>query len=345
MYEKLLSLTSNKADINIYKNFCELNRLTDKNANSALHHILPRAIYPEYANLKKYPENGVILSNDNHYLAHAILHKIIENISIASAWYAMNNMNYIKDKNKPIMLVGEKLYGELIYKRNKIISDSAKGMVMCKSLKTNKIFKVPKYIYDNDDDLVGVTKGTGGKHLKNTVSVLDEYGNSVRVSIFNKKFLSGDLVGHTIGYGTFKDANGTIINCKTDDAKVLTGELVGVMKNSKRSNEYKQKLKEFRKLHPESGNAKYIIIYHNNSKYFCHGTFKQVCKKHDLPLTYLYKSYRNEIKDKIRDDFSRQGDYTRYLNKKEKYKNIYAKEVTKDEYFLEKKRKLSKKCV
>lgn len=41
-----------------------------------LHHILPRSIYPEFINLKKYKWNGVLLTAREHFIAHKLLVRI-----------------------------------------------------------------------------------------------------------------------------------------------------------------------------------------------------------------------------------------------------------------------------
>lgn len=41
-----------------------------------LHHILPRSVYPEFVNLKKYKWNGVLLTAREHFIAHKLLVRI-----------------------------------------------------------------------------------------------------------------------------------------------------------------------------------------------------------------------------------------------------------------------------
>ena len=40
------------------------------------HHILPECLYPEFKDLRKYPENSAILTPEEHYLAHQLLIKM-----------------------------------------------------------------------------------------------------------------------------------------------------------------------------------------------------------------------------------------------------------------------------
>jgi len=46
------------------------------NKYSEEHHILPQCIFPEFEDLKKYPENCAVLTSEEHYLAHQLLIKM-----------------------------------------------------------------------------------------------------------------------------------------------------------------------------------------------------------------------------------------------------------------------------
>lgn len=69
--------------------------IADKNADNKdieIHHILPKAIFKEYKNLKKHTENAIKLTYREHYLAHFMLHKAFGS-SQTSAFMAMCNKN------------------------------------------------------------------------------------------------------------------------------------------------------------------------------------------------------------------------------------------------------------
>lgn len=66
-----------------------------------------------------------------------------------------------------------------------------------------------------------------------TIVVKDKTGDKFRVNVNDKRYLSGELVGHTTGYTSVKDKNGNILSVKTNDTRILSGELVGVSKNNK----------------------------------------------------------------------------------------------------------------
>lgn len=69
----------------------------------------------------------------------------------------------------------------------------------------------------------------GGKQGSNHVVIAkDKLGEVVAVSDRDPKWLSGELVGVTKGYGTFRDINGNIVHTKLDDYRIKNGELVGL---------------------------------------------------------------------------------------------------------------------
>lgn len=127
MLEKLNRLgKSDRNKICIYLDFCKNNGLDETiKFKTSTHHILPIAVFPEYGDLTKNKWNACILSNENHFKAHALLFDAVDNISFASAWYAMLN----KDGKRGIINIEEMSmeYSELIEKRNIIISQSLKG--------------------------------------------------------------------------------------------------------------------------------------------------------------------------------------------------------------------------
>ena len=53
------------------------------------HHILPEALWPEYANLKKFPWNGVLLTGKEHFVVHRLLAKIYPKTTMVFAAWQM----------------------------------------------------------------------------------------------------------------------------------------------------------------------------------------------------------------------------------------------------------------
>jgi hypothetical protein len=61
-------------------------------------------------------------------------------------------------------------------------------------------------------------------------TAVDQSGTVLRVSKTYPRWLTKELVGHTIGRSTVKDVNGKIYKVSVDDPRVSTGELVGITK-------------------------------------------------------------------------------------------------------------------
>lgn len=283
--------------LNKYIDFCVSNHDPDliKGAN---HHILSRTIFPEYDNFKENPWNLSRLTHHNHYVAHALLFKSINHTTIGYSWYAMNNTDFILEKDKPIELIGPELYEELILKRNKLHSENTSGKVLAKDLTTGKNRRVTKEEFDSDPNLVGQTNGSKFKREIIYVNVLDDFGNTKRIRKDSDEYESGNFVGHTKGKSTYKDESGGIIYCSTDDERVKSGKLRGINSGKTWSDEEKQLRKEYRKKYPEKGNAHRIIIFDamNNPIYYCFGTFKQTCNDLNLPASKLAETYLNNSK-------------------------------------------------
>ena len=348
IHKELQKLTS--SDVNKYINFCFNNSTEYKKGKTARHHILPKAVFPQFTNLKEFPWNGIHLSNDNHYIAHALLFEAIDNISVASAWYAMNNKNYFN--NEPLILLGSSLYGQLLQKRNKQVSESSTGKVVCKDVHSNETIRVTVDEYHRRDDLVGCTKGkvsvkdkNGNRHFIDTClydkdifsfhtrnRVSAKVGKMV-MSVTKEEFDNSQMVGATKGMGAFKDKAGRIVHCACDDSRVLSGALVGFMRGRKRSVAENIAKQQFRKNHPEAGNASKIGVFNedDNIVFVSFGTFEKDCISHNIPFTTFSRSYRDGKHINMEDkQFGRKCDETRYL--KNIYRGWYAKKLSDEEY-------------
>ena len=296
---KLLELgdSINLEYLDEYIEFCISNHEPDifKGAN---HHILSAKLFPEYKNFKENSWNLSRLSNYNHYIAHAILFKSINNSTFGFAWYAMNNKNFILEKDKPIELIGPNLYDELILKRNKLCSDINIGKVMAKDLTTGKNIKVTKDVFYSDDNLVGYTY--------NKLCAKDIITNE-RVYVTKEVFYSDDnLVGINLGNvlttkkGMFaaKDCDGHIYYISNTDEKYLLGELMAINKGRQFNKDFGKKIAESMKLTghgigSRNPRANIIIIFNNKDEpiYFAHGNFYNMCKENNLPNQLFQKSY------------------------------------------------------
>jgi len=55
-----------------------------------LHHILPKSIYPEYKNLKKFPSNSILLTAREHFICHILLMKHYKKLNNKNAYIKMS---------------------------------------------------------------------------------------------------------------------------------------------------------------------------------------------------------------------------------------------------------------
>jgi|SRR5882672_2269141 len=97
------------------------------------HHILPECLFPEFENLRKYPENKAVLSPEEHYLAHQLLvkmnrykdHKNYNGLVYAAFKITINNPYQNRSKNK--------LYGWI----KRLLSDIRKTGIHAKTRRKN----------------------------------------------------------------------------------------------------------------------------------------------------------------------------------------------------------------
>lgn len=101
-----------------YLNFLELN---ETNEEGEIHHILPRCLFPEFIDLRKFAFNGVNLSYSDHVIAHYLLTKVIENDKTLFAFNGM--MSLIRNLNIT-ELISEEEFNELKAKYRKSVRKS-----------------------------------------------------------------------------------------------------------------------------------------------------------------------------------------------------------------------------
>lgn len=314
LLNKLLTLDVKcKHKLKEYVKFCLDNDSTETKVDR--HHILPRAVFEEYSNFTNNPWNMTRLSYKNHYIAHSLLHEAVNHYSIASAWYAMNNKNYKKYNGET--LLGAELYSKLITKRNKQASEFNKDKVMAKCLTTGVIVRVPRDEFLLDDNLVGHTKGFGGEHLRGTMAVLGENGQTIKIPV--EDYDPNIHIGHTKGFTTFKNNQGEIIHAAIDDPRVLSGELFGVTKGNRFKNPAAKGQYIKLGIFDKDG-----VMVHE-----CYGNFVSICKEYKLPIQRLRKT-RSE-NNTITFDFtdSRPEVVSRIINSGVmKYEGWYVRRLT-----------------
>lgn len=260
-----------------YVDFCL--KCIPKTSSTQNHHILPVAVFSQFESFAKNNWNCAVLDNDDHYIAHALLHEAINNYSFASAWYGMNNKNYFN--GEPLKILGAEKYNELIIKRNKQCSERQNGIVMAKTIDTGEIIRVTKEEFNSNDNLVGATIGKSVEHLKGTVSVFGEDGKPKRIK--SEDFDPLIHTGITKGKTMYKDKDGNRFQTNKDDPRVISGELVGIMKGCRFKN--------------SNAIGQYINIHIYNElgevMFECYGNFKKTCELHDIPLKYLSATIKN----------------------------------------------------
>lgn len=326
--------------LNKYIDFCISNHdpALDKGAN---HHILSRTIFPEYDNFNDNVWNLSRLSHYNHYIAHALLFKSINHITIGYAWYGMNNKNFLLEKDKPIELIGPELYEELLLKRNKLCSENTSGKVIAKDLTIGKTIKVTKEEFDNNSNLVG--------HTHNRLPAKN-ITTGERVHVTKEEFNSNDeLVGttknipqpHKIGMLAAKDKHGATYYISNKDERYLSGELTAINKGRKFGEEFGKKISELRNssgdtIGPRNPKAEIIIIFNDKDEpvYISHGNFVQTCRDNNLSEQLLARTYKNNttLYDYVDEEYiksSRKWVLTKLFNSElyNNYKGWYARKM------------------
>ena len=201
--ENIERFSSNKHQIQRYLKFIK----SSNGSGEVSHHILPRSMFPEFVDLKKFEWNECKLSERHHFIAHLMLVKVFDNKEMRYAFNMMSNFNSIDSK----------LYENL---RNKFKEDlredvksrdfGTKGQVTVKDRDGNT-FNVklddPRYL---NGELVGATKGNKrkdfSKRRKKMVIAKDINGKIIEVS--QEEFrLRDDLYGVRKDLSKLKGSN------------------------------------------------------------------------------------------------------------------------------------------
>lgn len=259
-----------------YIRFCLDKKTIPKKGLTQRHHILPKSLFPEYESFKN-SWNIVNLTNEDHYIAHFILAEFSRHPSMISAWYAMNNKNFL-DTSKPIELIGPENFSKMVKIRDKMSSERNSGKVIAKDLETGEILRVTKEEFDSNANLVGVTKGKGGERLKGAHLTTMKNKETGQFEQVDARSVNRDLYeGITKGFCVFKDSQGNKVYTRTDDPRVLSGELVGLRKGSH----------YHRKEYTHKPKRKYIVINLDNGdriEIFKKKNFLEYVKENNIDL-------------------------------------------------------------
>lgn len=166
IYDILTSVKYNRHHLHRYMTFlqrCQQINEDDMETKYHLHHICPKAVFPQYKNLKRHIWNGIHLTPRQHFIAHLILAKAIPHVSTCRAViYMSGRVDYGSSR-----IVNSKLYEKLLtefvpYERTKEIrtklSNSTKHLVAAYDTTSGTNVRVTKDEFQTNDNLVGIVK-------------------------------------------------------------------------------------------------------------------------------------------------------------------------------------------
>lgn len=223
IYDILVSKPHNPHYLNRYIRFIERSQQknVDYDGYTEIHHICPKATWPEYANLTKHQWNKASLTPRQHFIAHVILERVFDSIESKQALFMMSSGKWKSFTGYSKTYERLRLELSPIWSENgRRMGNTSTGMVVAKD-KDGNIKKIDKtYFETNPDALVGVSKGT--------TTVKAPSGNTLRVSIDDPRFLIGELKGVAYGKIVVKDKFGNTSMVAFDDSRVSTGELISI---------------------------------------------------------------------------------------------------------------------
>lgn len=136
--------------------------------------------------------------------------------------------DFIKEPNNYNMKKGgEGGFSGNSEERSRKISEKSKNLVGALNLETNKIEKVTTEEFYNSNKYVGQTK--------NKIVAKNEKGEYEMVT--KEDFIKRNLNGSTKGKAVMKDKEGKVVVVDATDERILSGELVGVTKGTKQTEE------------------------------------------------------------------------------------------------------------
>lgn len=234
------------------------------------HHILPKSVFPQFAKLHLHKWNEAYLTYADHYTAHYVLSKALNNnYSVLSAFCYMNSMSTVRGELKKEELIGAEEYTRVMKQKSYL-----------QSLRPNSNSK-HIWIYDNEDKLVYKTFG-------NFEATCEKYGlptQSLYMSMRNNIKL----------YSTYESEKTARANGKLAYrhwyAKEVTPEgihkVIGHIE-----------LPYGGQSGSKNPQAAKVLIYdqNDNLQAECDGNIESVCKDNGWPLQALRRSYTKNSK-------------------------------------------------
>lgn len=241
----------------------EKNKALNNNVYVERHHICPKSkdLFPEYASFSKYPWNEIKLTADQHFVAHRLLWKSFPSSSMGYVFLCFCQSISTSKHQRTIRRITNKTYKDLKIEDSKRKSERLKGKVQVKNTLTGKNYLITCEEYKNKPDYI-ISKSKGIKTGKNEqrnkgislalkgkvkseshcqhiseshkgIVIAFDNVTMTKVSISKEEFDNNQnrYSGNTVGYANYRNLNGDIIHCQTNDSRVISGELVHMSKN------------------------------------------------------------------------------------------------------------------
>jgi len=261
------------------------------------HHILPKANYSKFSDFIEHPWNLAVLDYRSHLIAHYMLAKALG----GNMWFAYNNMN---------------VYGE---KLNSILYESAMELFTIENSKKkvgtvcvkdgDKYNIVSKIDFDNNDNLVGVTKGLfiGDKNVSKRAEVRDKISKKlsgrihcIEIESGDRKFIKENEFDENLYQKITPVDNSGFTAVKTEKGiervtieEFNQGQYEHFNKGKKRSQEFKdnlsKKMKGVKKLNTDNSKKTRILTNPNGEKFSFLGAkdLDSFCKTEKISYTIL----------------------------------------------------------
>lgn len=170
IYSVLISKSSNLHYINRYIHFvnaCKnVNESLDENTYTELHHICPKAadLFPQYNDLKEYPNNGVYLTFRQHLIAHVLLWKIFggsQSVALDCMLdkFNSNTNNYTLFERKVPTSIKIRYLEKVKLESYQYRGEQKKGFGTYKDYNNNKYFLHRDDLLIEELNLIGNNKG------------------------------------------------------------------------------------------------------------------------------------------------------------------------------------------
>lgn len=158
-----------------------------------------------------------------------------------------------------------------------------KGRVVVKDGETYKTVSKEEYKSGNYDFM-----------FKNTI-IANIDGEHKRISLDDERYKNGEIKSIYHNTSMYKDKNGKVFRCNINDPRVLSGELVGVTKGKKLSEEHSKKIheKHIGRVHINNGIKMKYVYKENLNEYLNNGWVLG-----ELPKIYS-EEQKKEISKKI----------------------------------------------